>query len=79
MQSLCLAGTSRSHSGLIDNMPDRLSCVVVANHASYVDGFLLKGYLPARFSFRHQRARCAHIPLVHFLLRRAGSRVCRTQ
>ena len=27
------------------------SCVVVANHASYIDGVLLNGYLPARFGF----------------------------
>ena len=26
-------------------------CVVVANHASYLDGVLLKAFLPARFSF----------------------------
>jgi 1-acyl-sn-glycerol-3-phosphate acyltransferase len=48
-------------------------CVVVANHASYVDGFLLKGYLPARFSFVI-KGEMRDIPIVHFLLRRAGSR-----
>jgi 1-acyl-sn-glycerol-3-phosphate acyltransferase len=34
----------------IDNLPAG-NCVVVANHASYLDGVLLKGYLPWRFSF----------------------------
>ncbi len=47
--------------------------VVVANHASYVDGPLLKGFLPARFSFVI-KGEMRNIPVVHFLLRRAGSR-----
>ena len=48
-------------------------CVVVANHASYVDGPLLRGYLPARFSFVI-KGEMRDIPVVHFLLRRSGSR-----
>jgi 1-acyl-sn-glycerol-3-phosphate acyltransferase len=55
-----------------ENIPP-IDCVVVANHASYVDGFLLKGYLPARFSFVI-KGEMRNIPLVHFVLRRAGSR-----
>lgn len=55
-----------------DNLPQD-ACVVVANHASYVDGFLLKGYLPARFSFII-KGEMRDIPVVHFVLRRAGSR-----
>jgi 1-acyl-sn-glycerol-3-phosphate acyltransferase len=47
--------------------------VVVANHASYVDGPLLKGFLPARFSFVI-KGEMRNIPVVHFLLRRSGSR-----
>lgn len=47
--------------------------VVVANHASYVDGPLLSGYLPARFSFVI-KGEMQKIPIVHFLLRRSGSR-----
>lgn len=47
--------------------------VVVANHASYVDGFLLKGYLPSRFSFVI-KGEMRRVPVVHFVLRRAGSR-----
>lgn len=56
----------------LDNLPEA-DCVVVSNHASYVDGFLLKAFLPARFSFVI-KGEMRNIPLVHFLLRRAGSR-----
>jgi 1-acyl-sn-glycerol-3-phosphate acyltransferase len=56
----------------LNNLP-AADCVVVSNHASYVDGFLLKGYLPARFSFVI-KGEMRNIPFVHFLLRRAGSR-----
>ncbi len=56
----------------IENLPQD-DCVVVANHASYVDGLLLKGYLPARFSFV-VKGELRDIPIAHFLLRRAGSR-----
>lgn len=66
-----LSGVSVSVSGLA-NLPAG-HCVVVANHASYVDGPLLKGYLPARFSFVI-KGEMRDIPIVHFLLRRAGSR-----
>ena len=55
----------------LENLPAD-DCVVVANHASYVDGFLLKGYLPARFSFVI-KGELRNIPIAHFLLRRAGS------
>lgn len=47
--------------------------VVVANHASYADGPLLRGFLPERFSFVI-KGEMRDIPIVHFLLRRAGSR-----
>jgi 1-acyl-sn-glycerol-3-phosphate acyltransferase len=56
----------------LDNLP-AADCVVVSNHASYVDGFLLKGFLPGRFSFVI-KGEMRNIPFVHFLLRRAGSR-----
>lgn len=49
------------------------SCVVVANHGSYIDGVLLNGYLPARFGFVI-KGELRDIPIVHFLLRRSGSR-----
>jgi 1-acyl-sn-glycerol-3-phosphate acyltransferase len=49
------------------------NAVVVANHASYVDGPLLRAYLPERFSFVI-KGEMRNIPVVHFLLRRAGAR-----
>lgn len=56
----------------LDKLPDG-SCVVVANHASYIDGVLLKGYLPARFNFVI-KGEMRNIPVAHFLLRRAGAK-----
>ena len=47
-------------------------CVVVANHASYLDGVLLCGLLPPRFAFVIKRE-VTGAPLVHMLLRRIGS------
>ena len=44
-----LAGVPARTLGL-ENLPGG-NAVVVANHASYVDGFLLKGYLPYQYSF----------------------------
>lgn len=55
-----------------ENLPPG-SAVVVANHQSYLDGLLLKGYLPSRFSFVI-KGEMRDIALAHFLLRRAGSR-----
>lgn len=46
--------------------------VVVANHASYLDGIILKAVLPTRFGFVIKRE-VTQVPLVHFLLRRIGS------
>lgn len=56
----------------IDNLPTD-SCVVVANHASYIDGILLNGYLPAKFGFVI-KGEMRDIPVVHFLLRRSGAK-----
>ena len=56
----------------MDRLPSE-KCVVVANHASYIDGMLLKGYLPARFSFVI-KGEMRNIPIVHFLLRRCGAK-----
>jgi 1-acyl-sn-glycerol-3-phosphate acyltransferase len=47
-------------------------CVVVANHASYLDGVVLKAALPARFSFVIKKE-VSRVPLAGFLLRRIGS------
>ena len=54
---------------------ERLSsdqCVVVANHASYLDGLVFTAALPARFSFVIKREMAA-VPLVGLFLRRIGS------
>ena len=55
-----------------DNLPAG-NCVVVANHASYIDGPLLKGFLPWRFSFVIKGEMRDFAP-AHFLLRRSGSK-----
>lgn len=47
-------------------------CIVVANHASYLDGVILTAALPPRFSFVIKREITA-VPLVATLLRRLGS------
>ncbi|MAD91503.1 MAG: hypothetical protein CMQ54_02095 [Gammaproteobacteria bacterium] len=48
-------------------------CVVIANHASYIDGILLNGYLPPRFGFVI-KGEMRNFPVAHFLLRRSGSK-----
>jgi 1-acyl-sn-glycerol-3-phosphate acyltransferase len=66
-----LSGIRPEVNGL-ENLPEG-GCVVVANHASYVDGVLLKGFLPARFSFVI-KGEMRDIPVAHFLMRRSGAR-----
>lgn len=56
----------------MDNLPTD-NCVVVANHASYLDGPLLKGYLPWRFNFVI-KGEMRNFGPAHFLLRRSGSK-----
>jgi 1-acyl-sn-glycerol-3-phosphate acyltransferase len=56
----------------MENLPEG-NAVVVANHASYVDGLLLKGYLPYRYSFVI-KGEMRNVPIAHFLLRRSGSK-----
>lgn len=56
----------------MDNLPPD-NCIVVANHASYLDGPLLKGYLPWRFNFVI-KGEMRNFGPAHFLLRRAGSK-----
>ena len=48
------------------------TCVVVANHASYLDGVVLKAALPARFGFVIKRE-MNDVPLAGLLLRRIGA------
>lgn len=66
-----VTGTRVTVTG-VDNLPPD-HCIVVANHASYVDGVLLKAYLPGHFNFVI-KGEMRDIPVVHFLLRRAGSK-----
>jgi 1-acyl-sn-glycerol-3-phosphate acyltransferase len=47
-------------------------CVVVANHASYLDGVVMTAALPPRFGFVIKRE-MANVPLAGALLRRLGS------
>ncbi len=47
-------------------------CVVVANHASYLDGVVMTAALPPRFGFVIKRE-MESVPLAGALLRRLGS------
>jgi 1-acyl-sn-glycerol-3-phosphate acyltransferase len=47
-------------------------CIVVANHASYLDGVVMTAALPARFGFVVKREMNA-VPLAGLLLRRVGT------
>lgn len=66
-----LAGIPVNVGGL-ENIPSG-DCVVVANHASYLDGVILQGYLPPRFSYV-VKGEMQNFPLGGFFLRRIGSR-----
>jgi 1-acyl-sn-glycerol-3-phosphate acyltransferase len=55
--------------------PERLpegQCVIVANHASYLDGVVMTAALPPRFGFVIKRE-MSRVPVAGFLLRRLGS------
>lgn len=67
---LTLAGARPRVHGL-ERLPDE-PCIVVANHASYLDGVLLMAVLPPRFCFVIKRE-VTRLPVLHFLLRRIGS------
>ncbi|HZF26572.1 MAG TPA: lysophospholipid acyltransferase family protein [Steroidobacteraceae bacterium] len=47
-------------------------CIVVANHASYLDGLVLSAALPPRFAFVIKKE-MDRVPLASLLLRRIGS------
>jgi 1-acyl-sn-glycerol-3-phosphate acyltransferase len=55
----------------LERLPEG-SCVVVANHSSYLDGVVMKAALPPRFSFVIKREAAA-MPVAGFLLKRIGS------
>jgi 1-acyl-sn-glycerol-3-phosphate acyltransferase len=67
---LRVAGMSPRVAG-IDRLPPG-QCVVVANHASYLDGVIMKAVLPPRFAFVVKREADA-FPLAGLLLRRIGT------
>jgi 1-acyl-sn-glycerol-3-phosphate acyltransferase len=55
--------------------PERLpqgQCVIVANHASYLDGVVMTAALPPRFGFVIKKE-MSRVPLAGLLLRRLGS------
>ncbi|HEU4616629.1 MAG TPA: lysophospholipid acyltransferase family protein [Gammaproteobacteria bacterium] len=53
-------------------LPDS-TCVVVANHASYLDGIVLTAALPPSFTFLIKQEMAA-VPIAGFVLSRLGSR-----
>lgn len=64
-----LLGVRLSVTGL-RNLPD--TCIVAANHASYLDGIILTAALPPRFGFVIKRE-ITKVPLVGWMLHRLGS------
>ena len=54
------------------HLPHQEACIVVANHASYLDGIILTAALPPRFGFVIKRE-ITTAPLVGWLLTRLGS------
>ena len=68
--ALAVFGVRVTTRGL-DRLPGG-SCVVVANHSSYLDGIVLKAALPPRFSFVIKRE-AASMPVVGVVLKRIGS------
>jgi 1-acyl-sn-glycerol-3-phosphate acyltransferase len=68
--ALPILGLRVTATGL-ENLPEG-SCVVAANHSSYLDGVVLTAMLPPRFSFVIKRE-AADMPFVGLLLKRIGS------
>lgn len=67
---LRLIGLTPRVEGL-DRLPEG-PCVLVSNHASYLDGILLQTVLPPRFGFVIKRE-MTRVPLMHLFLKRLGS------
>jgi 1-acyl-sn-glycerol-3-phosphate acyltransferase len=55
----------------LDRIPDG-HCVLVANHASYIDGAVMQGVLPSHFAFVVKQE-AAEVPLISTMLRRIGA------
>lgn len=66
-----LAGIRTEIRGL-ENLPAG-HCVVVANHASYLDGPILQAFLPPRFTYVI-KSEMQKVPAAGFMLKRIGSR-----
>jgi 1-acyl-sn-glycerol-3-phosphate acyltransferase len=66
-----LAGPPVAVTG-IERLPAS-QCIVVANHASYLDGIILQAFLPPRFAYVI-KGEMQKIPVAGFLLRRIGAR-----
>lgn len=64
------AGMPFSVDGL--NLLPQVPCVVVANHASYIDGLVAAAALPPDFAFVIKKE-MVRVPLAGLLLRRLGS------
>ncbi|MDH4047302.1 MAG: 1-acyl-sn-glycerol-3-phosphate acyltransferase [Gammaproteobacteria bacterium] len=69
--SFTLSGIAATVEGL-ETLPAG-HCIVVANHASYLDGVILQAFLPPRFSYVI-KGEMQNVPGVHFLLRRIGAK-----
>lgn len=69
--ALRLCGVTTAVRGL-EKLPPG-DCIVVANHASYLDGLIVQGYLPPRFSYVI-KGEMQNFPVVGLLLRRIGSK-----
>jgi 1-acyl-sn-glycerol-3-phosphate acyltransferase len=67
---LRVAGIAFTVEGL-DRLP-QVPCVVVANHASYIDGLVAAAALPPEFAFVIKKE-MVRVPLASLLLRRLGS------
>jgi len=68
--ALALAGIRLRLEGLA-HLPDR-PCVVVANHASYLDGLVMTAALPPHFGFVI-KAEASRVPIMGLVLRRMGA------
>jgi 1-acyl-sn-glycerol-3-phosphate acyltransferase len=55
----------------LELLPDT-HCVVVANHASYIDGVLLFAFMPPRFSYVI-KGEVRHLPVIGLFLKRIGA------
>jgi len=67
--TLCGLRIRTIDAGLLPNTP----CVLVANHASYLDGMVMTAVLPARFQYVVKRE-MESVPFAGYLLKRIGTK-----